>query len=187
MFRNAGIQFTVDPADVDEASLKKQALDRGLAPPAIALELAIAKAQSVSARHDAELVIGSDQILELEGRLLSKVHNMQQAAAQLQQLQGKTHYLHSAVVCCMNGNIEFQCVDTASLTMWSLSPNCIDAYLDETGSAILGSVGCYQIEGKGIRLFRDVSGNHFTIMGMPMIPLISHLHGMSTSLEGAQP
>lgn len=186
MLNNAGIQFDIDPADIDEAAIKRSAVSRRIAPSRIAVELATAKAKLVSARHPNAIVIGSDQILDVDGNLLSKVRDMHQAAEQIRNLEGRDHYLHSAAVCCRNGNIEFESVETALLTMWPLRPAEITAYLDEVGPAILGSVGCYHIEGRGVRLFRKLEGSHFTIMGMPLVPLLGHLRQFSPS-PGNQP
>ena len=175
MLENAGYRFKAIPSAVDEEPIKQQAALTGLALPDLALELAIAKASDVSATHPDALVIGSDQVLECEGQRLSKVDDMEAAHEQLRRLQGKAHQLHSAVAVCKNGEITFRHVETAELTMWPMSSDEIDSYLKETGDAVLNSVGCYQIEGKGIRLFSDISGDHFTIMGMPLIPLLGYL------------
>jgi len=179
MLSNAGIAFELDPADLDETALKQDAIAIQTPPPQIAVDLATAKARTVSARHPGTLVIGSDQILELEGELLSKVRDLNEAAKQIRRLQGRKHFLHSAAVCCRNGHIEFQCVETAELDMWPLDAEDICEYLQDVGQTILGSVGCYQIEGKGVRLFREITGSHYTIMGMPLIPLLGFLRERS--------
>jgi septum formation protein len=179
MLSNAGIAFELDPADLDETALKQDAIAIQTPAPQIAVDLATAKARTVSARHPGTLVIGSDQILELEGELLSKVRDLNEAAKQIRRLQGRKHFLHSAAVCCRNGHIEFQCVETAELDMWPLDAEDICEYLQDVGQTILGSVGCYQIEGKGVRLFREITGSHFTIMGMPLIPLLGFLRERS--------
>ena len=179
MLTNAGISFEVDPADLDETALKRDAVEVRTPAPQIAEILATAKAKTVSARHPDKLVIGSDQILELDSQLLSKVRNLDEAANQIRSLQGRKHFLHSAAVCCKNGRIEFQCVETAELDMWPLDDREISLYLQDVGQTILGSVGCYQIEGKGVSLFREITGDHFTIMGMPLIPLLGFLRELS--------
>lgn len=175
MLENAGCQFQVKPSAVDEDPIKKQAELTGLMLPDLALELAIAKANDVSAAHPDAMVIGSDQVLGCEAARLSKVDNMQAAHEQLCRLQGKTHQLHSAVAVSKNGAITFQHVETADLTMWPMTSDEIQDYLRDAGETVLGSVGCYQIEGKGIRLFSHISGDHFTIMGMPLIQLLGYL------------
>lgn len=175
MLENAGIGFTVHPASLDEAATKASGLAQGLPPDRIALLLAREKARSVSVDHPSSLVIGSDQILALDGELLSKTPNRQDAHGKLRKLQGKTHQLHSAVACYMGGQVTFELVDTAELTMNVMNDREIEAYLDDAGPEIHAAVGCYQIEGKGIRLFRSIEGNHFTIMGMPLLPLLAYL------------
>ncbi len=175
MLENAGIGFTVHPASLDEAATKASGLAQGLPPDRIALLLAREKARSVSVHHPSSLVIGSDQILALDGELLSKTPNRQDTHGKLRKLQGKTHQLHSAVACYMGGQVTFELVDTAELTMKVMNDREIEAYLDDAGPEIHAAVGCYQIEGKGIRLFRSIEGNHFTIMGMPLLPLLTYL------------
>jgi septum formation protein len=175
MLENAGCRFESKPSEVDEEPIKKRADLTGSALTELALKLAIAKASDISAAHPDAMVIGSDQVLGCEGARLSKVDTIEAAHDQVHRLQGKTHQLHSAVAVCKNGEITFQHVDTAELTMWPMSSDEIDSYLKEIGDAVLSSVGCYQIEGKGIRLFSHISGDHFTIMGMPLIPLLGYL------------
>lgn len=175
MLENAGYRFKAIPSAVDEEPIKQQAALTGLALPDLALELAIAKASDVSATHPDALVIGSDQVLGCEGARLSKVDTIEAAHDQVHRLQGKTHQLHSAVAVCKNGEVTFQHVETADLTMWPMASDEIESYLDDAGETVLGSVGCYQIEGKGIRLFSEISGDHFTIMGMPLVSLLGYL------------
>ena len=185
MLANAGIEHIAEPANVDEGALKKQALAEGLPPPQIALKLAIAKAMDVSPSHQSSFIVGSDQILELEGELLTKTTNRSDALSKLRKLQGKTHRLHSAVACIREGNIEFEFVDTAELTMKRMSDQELERYIDRAGPGIFGSVGCYQIEGLGIKLFNSVHGSHFTILGMPLLPLIGFLDHTCDRSAGA--
>jgi septum formation protein len=180
MLENAGCRYQAKPSAVDEELIKKKAELTGLALPDLALKLAIAKASDIAATHPDAMVIGSDQVLECEGARLSKVDSMQAAHDQLRRLQGKTHQLYSAVAVCKNSEVIFQHVETADLTMWPMSDDEIHGYLDDAGATVLGSVGCYQIEGKGIRLFSHVSGDHFTIMGMPLIPLLGYLRSCAS-------
>ncbi len=175
MLSNAGYRFDTIAADIDERALKTAHLDASLPIDDLALVLANAKAQAVSTDHPADLVIGSDQVLICEGKVFTKVNTLPQAAQQLTELQGKTHVLISAVACWHENQPVFQTSETASMSMYRLTAKDIDTYLAETGSTILGSVGCYQIEGKGIRLFEEVQGSHFTIMGMPLTPLVKFL------------
>ena len=175
MLRAAGYEFDVIPADIDETPLKLAADARSTPANELALALARAKAASVSAKHGDALVIGADQTLDCEGKRYSKVSNLEDAARQLMALQGRDHHLHSGVACYYGGDCLFETVDTATLTMWTMSVEKIRDYLDQTGEEILGSVGCYQIEGKGVRLFRSIEGSHFTIMGMPLLDLLGYL------------
>ena len=175
MLANAGYEFEAIAADIDEAALKKAHLASGLPADELALVLANAKAQAVSATHPADLVIGSDQILVCDGRLFTKANHLSQAAEQLGKLQGKTHVLISAVACWRGNQAVFETSDSAEMTMYRLTTNEIEAYLSDTGSSVLESVGCYQVEGKGIRLFEEIIGSHYTIMGMPLTPLIKFL------------
>ena len=175
MLSNAGYRFDTIAADIDERALKTAHLDASLAIDDLALVLANAKAQAVSTDHPADLVIGSDQVLICEGKVFTKVNTLPQAARQLTELQGKTHVLISAVACWHENQPVFQTSETASMRMYRLTAKDIDTYLAETGSTVLGSVGCYQIEAKGIRLFEEVQGSHFTIMGMPLTPLVKFL------------
>ena len=177
MLQAAGLAFRVVPADVDEAALK-----RGLAaqapkpaPAAIADALARAKAQSVSVEHRDATVIGADQILALAGELLDKPGDLAAARAQLERLRGKTHRLISAVVVAEAGQAVWAHVDEAVLTMRSFTPEFLDRYLAEAGPDLCQIVGAYEIEGLGIQLFERVEGDHFTIIGLPLVPLLAEL------------
>lgn len=175
MLSDAGYRFEATAADIDESALKTAHLKSGLPAEDLALVLANAKAQAVSINHPVDLVIGSDQILICDGKVFTKVNDLPQAAQQLAQLQGKTHVLISAIACWQENQPVFQTSETATMNMYRLTAKEIDTYLIETGPSILGSVGCYQIEAKGIRLFEEIQGSHFAIMGMPLIPLVKFL------------
>jgi len=179
MLSDAGCRFEAIAADIDESALKAAHLDAGLRAGDLALVLANAKAQAVSINHPADLVIGSDQVLICDGKVFTKVNTLPQAAQQLTELQGKTHVLISAVACWQENQPVFQTSETASMSMFRFTAKEIDTYLTDTGTSILGSVGCYQIEGKGIRLFEEIHGSHFTIMGMPLTPLVKFLRTQS--------
>ena len=177
MLQAAGLAFRVVPADVDEAALK-----RGLAsqtpqpdPAAVAGALARAKARPVSVRHASATVIGADQVLALDGELLDKPGDVAAARAQLQRLRGKTHRLISAVVVAEAGQVLWAHVDEAVLTMRSFSPEFLERYLAEAGPDLCQIVGAYEIEGLGIQLFERVEGGHFTIIGLPLVPLLAEL------------
>ncbi|MEE4235319.1 MAG: nucleoside triphosphate pyrophosphatase [Anderseniella sp.] len=175
MLANAGIPFVAKPAYIDEAAIKNSCLSQGDSPEKIALQLAREKARVVSADHPSSLVIGSDQILAIDGELLSKTADRPDALSKLRKLQGRTHQLHSAVACFLDGELTFELVDTAELTMKPMSDQELLDYLDDAGPEIHKAVGCYQIESKGIRLFKSIRGSHFTIMGMPLLPLLGYL------------
>jgi septum formation protein len=177
MLEAAGLSFRTVPADVDEAALK-----RGLTaqtpkpiPATVADTLARAKAQSVSARHPDATVIGADQILALGDDLLDKPGDLAAARGQLERLRGKTHRLMSAVALAEGGKVFWTHVDEALLTMRPFSPEFLDRYLTEGGPGLCQIVGAYEIEGPGIQLFERVEGNHFAIIGLPLVPLLAEL------------
>jgi septum formation protein len=177
MLQAAGLSFRIVPADVDEAALK-----RGLAaqspkptPAAVADVLACAKAESVSVRHSSTTVIGADQILALGSELLDKPGDLAAARVQLERLRGKTHRLISAVALAEAGKVLWTHVDEAVLTMRLFSPEFLDRYLAEAGPGLGQIVGAYEIEGPGVQLFERVEGDHFTIIGLPLVPLLAEL------------
>ena len=171
----AGLRFGIRPAQIDERALeaKAGALD---APGAAAL-LARAKADAVAAISPGHVVLGADQTLALDSTRFSKPADRQAAAQQLRSLRGKTHALHSALALVHDGTLLFACVDTALLTMRDVSDRFIEDYLDMAGDVALSSVGAYQLEGLGIHLFERVEGDYFTILGLPLLPLLAFLRG----------
>ena len=175
MLTNTGYRFKAVPANIDERASESSHLSSGRPVEDLALVLANAKAQAISAKYPGDLVIGSDQVLICEGEIFTKVNDLNEAADQLSILQGKTHQLVSAVACWTANKSMFQVSEAADMTMYRFTGDEIGAYLRDVGSTVLGSVGCYQIEGKGIRLFEEINGSHFTIMGMPLIPLVKFL------------
>jgi septum formation protein len=175
LLANAGIAFEAIPADIDERSLQS---DSGLsAPGEIASLLAGEKALWVSAHHAERIVVGADQTLALGKQLFSKPAGRAQAAQQLGALSGNSHDLHSAVAVARDGKILFSHVSAARMTMRELSGPEVRAYLDEAGEAVTTSVGAYQLEGLGIHLFERIEGDHFTILGLPLLPLLAFLRG----------
>jgi septum formation protein len=168
LLANAGIAFEAVPADIDERALQE---DSGLsAPGAIAARLAREKALWVSSRQKGRLVVGADQT-----RLFSKPAGRAQAAAQLVALAGHTHELHSAFAVAQDGNILFAEVAMARMTMRAMAEDEIATYLDHAGEAVTFSVGAYQLEGLGVHLFERIEGDHFTILGLPLLPLFAFL------------
>jgi len=173
LLANAGIGFEAVTAEIDERAVQQAS---GLsAPGEIASLLAREKALSVSARQPGKFVIGADQTLALGERLFSKPAGRAQAAEQLRALAGRSHQLHSAVAVARDGEILFEAVAIAGMTMRRLGEAEIDVYLDEAGDAVTSSVGAYQLEGLGVHLFERIEGDHFTILGLPLLPLLAFL------------
>jgi septum formation protein len=175
LMRNAGLTIDVDPANVDERAVEAPLLEAGFPPEDLASVLAEAKANDVSARRSGELVIGADQILVFEGERRTKPDDMEAARRQLLAFSGKTHELLSAVVISKDGEAIWRHVSTARLTMRTLSPAFVGRYLAEAGDGVLSSVGAYQLEGLGLQLFEKIDGDYFTILGLPMLPLLAQL------------
>jgi len=175
LLANAGLPCEAVPAEIDERDVQQAS---GLsAPGEIAALLAREKALWVSGRHSRGYVIGADQTLALEQWLFSKPAGRAQAAEQLRDLAGRSHELHSAVAVARGGKILFEAVAVARMAMRQLSGAEIRAYLDEAGEAVTSSVGAYQLEGLGVHLFERIEGDHFTILGLPLLPLLAFLRG----------
>ncbi|CAO4150495.1 7-methyl-GTP pyrophosphatase [Methylorubrum aminovorans] len=175
LLTGAGLPVETAPARIDERALEAEGGE--IVPVDLARRLARAKAEEVAARHPGRIVIGADQVLECEGRIFHKPADLKAAHAHLARLQGRTHQLHSAVAILRDGRAE-DFVETARLTMRPLDAEAIDAYLRLAGVAVTTSVGAYQLEGLGIHLFERVEGDHSTILGLPLTPLLARLRGM---------
>jgi septum formation protein len=173
LLANAGIDFEAVAADIDERAV--QQASRLIAPGEIAAHLAARKALAVSERRPGQFVVGADQTLALGDRLFSKPAGRPQAAEQLRALAGRTHELHSAVAVVRDGKILFADATMARMTMRQLGEAEIAAYLDEAGEAVTSSVGAYQLEGLGVHLFERIEGDHFTILGLPLLQLLAFL------------
>jgi septum formation protein len=173
LLANAGIDFEAVPADIDERSVQQES--RLTAPGEIAALLAREKSLFVSAKLSNRFVVGADQTLALGSRLFSKPAGRAQAAEQLRALAGGTHELHSAVAVARDGKILFADVSVARMTMRKLNEADIETYLDEAGEAVTSSVGAYQLEGLGVHLFERIDGDHFTILGLALLPLLAFL------------
>jgi septum formation protein len=170
---NAGISFKSIPADIDERAVQQKS---GLSAPAdVAAVLAREKALWVSSHQPGKFVIGADQTLAMGDRLFSKPAGRAQAAEQIRALAGRSHELHSAVAVACDGAILFETVTIARMTMRTLGEAEIAAYLDEAGAAVTSSVGAYQLEGLGVHLFDRIEGDHFTILGLPLLPLLAFM------------
>jgi septum formation protein len=173
LLANAGIDFEAVRAEIDERAAQQAS---GLtAPGEVATHLAREKALWVSSRRPGRFVIGADQTLALGMRLFNKPAGRAQAAEQLRALAGRSHDLHSAVAVARDGKIVFETAGIARMTMRRLGEAEIEAYLDEAGEAVTSSVGAYQLEGLGVHLFERIEGDHFTILGLPLLPLLAFL------------
>jgi nucleoside triphosphate pyrophosphatase len=172
---NAGLAYEAVPADIDERAIQQKS---GLLKPGeIAALLAQEKALFVSSKMPGRYVVGADQTLALGQRLFSKPAGRAQAADQLRALAGNTHELHSAVAVARGSKLLFSEVAIARMTMRQLSGDEIRTYLDTAGEAVATSVGAYQLEGLGVHLFDRIEGDHFTILGLPLLPLLAFLRG----------
>jgi len=172
MLSSAGLPAQACPSQVDERAIANSHLKSGGDPAMTALKLAEAKALDVSRQRPGCHVLGADQTLTMEGREFHKVTSLSEAAQQLETLSGRTHVLTSAAALALDGQIVIRETARAEMTMRQLSQEFIRLYLDNAGEQILGSVGCYQIEGNGVQLFQRIKGDQFTIMGLPLLQLL---------------
>ncbi|MBB6011234.1 septum formation protein [Aquamicrobium lusatiense] len=175
MLVSAGVDVEAVPAEIDERAVEAPLQDSGVSPEDVAVILAEAKALEVSERRPGALVLGCDQTLSLGDEVFHKPAGMEGARRHLLALSGKTHQLNSAAVLVRNGEVLWRHVGIANLTMRKLEPAFIGRHLARVGDKALSSVGAYQIEGEGIQLFEKVEGDHFTIVGLPLLPLLSEL------------
>lgn len=175
MLRDAGLSVEAVASGVDERAIEETLYDTGVTAEEVAGILAEAKATMVSEQHPDALVIGADQTLSLDGRIFHKPTDMEAARRHLLSLSGRTHELNSAVVLARGGATIWRETAVARLTMRTLDPGFIGRHLSRVGDKVLQSVGAYQIEGEGIQLFEAVDGDLFTIMGLPLLPLLAAL------------
>lgn len=173
----AGVDVAIRPADVDEAAIRDRLLaaDPNVSHESVALVLAEEKAKAVSVLVPDALVIGADQVLSFEGRLFEKPKSLGEAREHLSALRGQTHALHAATALAKNGAVVWRDTATACLTMRDFSEAALDAYLARAGDDVLTSVGAYRIEGPAVQLFEDIDGDHSTILGLPLLPLLKEL------------
>jgi septum formation protein len=173
MLEAAGIRVVIDPADIDERSVEANSPNAKLDPAAAAQLLAREKALEVSRRHRG-VVLGADQTLALGARRFSKPADSGAAREQLNMLSGKPHALHSAAAVARHGKIEFETVASAYLHVRPLSDDFLDSYLRAAGDRVTQSVGAYQLEGLGVHLFDKIEGDYFTVLGLPLLPLLAY-------------
>jgi septum formation protein len=177
ILKNAGIAFRAEPANIDERTVEAPLFNSGATPEDVAQILA--KAVDVSERFPGDLVLGSDQTLSLDDEVFHKPRDMEEARRHLLRLSGRTHQLNSAMALAKNGETLWRHVSVARLTVRALSPEYIGRHLAAVGEAALQSVGAYQYEGFGIQLFDSIEGDYFTIVGLPILPLLHELRRMS--------
>lgn len=169
----AGLRFEIRPASIDERAAETQAGPLDAA--AVARLLARKKAESIATAQPGRLVLGADQTLALGSRRFSKPANRAEAVEQLRELRGRMHELNSALALVRDGEVLFDHVESARLSMRDFSDAYLNDYLDMAGGAALASVGGYQLEGVGVHLFERVDGDYFTILGLPLLPLLAFL------------
>ena len=175
MLEAAGVSFTTVVPNVDEEMMRGYLLTHGTSADGIALALAEAKALAVSERHPDALIIGADQVLLCEGRLFEKAFDAEGARETLAALRGRMHRLISAVVLVKGNAVVWRHAEVADMTTRDFSDAFLHDYLTQELPDVLGSVGCYRIEGRGALLFDSVSGDQFTIRGLPLLPLLGQL------------
>ncbi|WP_019223055.1 Maf family nucleotide pyrophosphatase [Bartonella rattaustraliani] len=173
LLKKAGLNFCIEGASFDEREVEKS--ERTKNSKDLSCFLASAKAKDVSDRFPNALVIGCDQVLDLEGEVFHKVTSKREAQQRLRDLSGKTHSLHSAIALFQNGQEIWVEAFSASMSVRPLSSDFIERYLTRVGTDVFNSVGVYQIEGEGIHLFEKIDGDFFTIIGLPLLPLLTKL------------
>jgi septum formation protein len=175
LLKNAGVDFLTREARIDEVSIRSALEQEGAAPADVADALAEYKARKVAMKHPRDLVIGCDQVLEFEGGIISKPTSIDDARKQLMALRGKTHRLVSAVVVYEYGKPVWRKTAKAVLEMTEFSDSYMETYLERNWHSIRYSVGGYKLEEEGVRLFREISGSYFVILGLPLLELLSYL------------
>ncbi len=175
LLRDAGIAFEAVSADIDEAAIKSQSQLAGRTVKDTALQLAKEKAAVVSAQYPDALVIGADQMLKQDDRWFDKPHNRDEARAHLKVFRGHAHDLVTAAVVLEGGTLVWERLETVTLSVRAMSDGFIETYLDQIGDDAFHSVGAYQLEGRGVQIFDAIEGDFFTILGLPLLPLLGFL------------
>lgn len=175
LLENAGIAFQAKAADIDERAIEGEVERQGSSPQEVALILAEAKARNIGQTFPDDIIIGSDQTMSLGARVYHKPRDMNEARDHLLSLSGQVHQLNSGIVLTRGNDILWKHVSSARMSVRVLSPEFIDAHLARVGTKALSSVGAYQLEGEGIQLFDKIEGDYFTILGLPMLPLLAKL------------
>lgn len=175
LLKNAGLQFKAAPANVDERAIEDGLPSGERDPVSVAKHLALAKAIEVSQRNPGAYVIGCDQTMSLGDRIFHKASSSDEARQTLKTLRGKAHFLNSAVCLVRDGDLVWSEVSRACMQVRDFSDAFLDDYLERNSNAVLSSVGCYQLEGEGIQLFDAIAGDYFTILGLPLLPLLAAL------------
>lgn len=175
LLKNAGLQFEAIPASIDERDVEERIPAANKDPVAIARHLAVAKAIDVSTSNPGAIVIGCDQTMSMGSRIFHKSASVAEARETLQALRGQAHFLNSAVCLVRDGKVLWSEVSRACMQVRSFSDEFLSGYLARNGSAVLSSVGCYQVEGEGVQLFDAIAGDYFTILGLPLLPLLEEL------------
>jgi septum formation protein len=175
LLESAGFAVVCEAADLDERQLEDRFRGEGTPAAEIARRLAIAKTQFVASRHPDAVVVGADQVLVVGGELLHKPTDLAAARTQLDRLRGRAHALHAGVALGIAGRLVWDHVEAAELTMRAFSDAERDAILGAEGKSVLGAVGSYRLEGPSVRLFESVRGDYFTILGLPLLPLLHAL------------
>lgn len=173
LLTQAGVQYSATDAGVDEDAIKDAS--GHLSPAELAVELAAAKALAVSRGDPEAWVLGADQTLEFDRGLISKAATLEEARARLAAMRGRSHYLHSGLALARNGSVVWSSVDTATMKVRAFSDAFLQSYLQKEGDALLSVVGSYRLEGLGSQLFEAVEGDYFTVLGLPLWPLLNEL------------
>ena len=183
MLSAAGIEFAAVPADIDESPAKREFHAAGRGAAACAMALAEAKAQAVAGLHPDDVIIGADQILVAAGEWFDKPDNLDEAGAQLRRLAGRTHRPDTAACAVRGGDVLWRANAAPELTMRRFGESFLAAYISAEGDALLGSVGAYRLEGRGVQLFERIEGDHFAILGLPLLELLGFLRGYGLAVE----